>query len=129
MLCFAGLHKSLMHNKRIRVTAGKYQGECVKLWRVVGVAENLGTLAEIVWTGWFWLCSQIKCWQAVAVLPYATKWHAARCPSVRKSLTKAIRLGFCRLVSIISKSGWPLFEKKVSFATRCADWRPQVHGS
>ncbi|KAK9995076.1 hypothetical protein SO802_024779 [Lithocarpus litseifolius] len=39
---------SLMHNKRIRVTAGKYQGECVKLWRVVGVAENLGTLAEIV---------------------------------------------------------------------------------
>nr|POE58289.1 hypothetical protein CFP56_05234 [Quercus suber] len=43
-----GLHKSLMHNKRIRVTAGKYQGKCVKLWRVVGAADNLGTLAEIV---------------------------------------------------------------------------------
>ena len=48
MLCFAGLHKSLMHNKQIRVTAGKYQGRCFKLWRVVGVADNLGTLAEIV---------------------------------------------------------------------------------
>ncbi|KAF3961344.1 hypothetical protein CMV_014032 [Castanea mollissima] len=42
------LHKSLMHNKRIKVTAGKYQRKCVKLWRVVGAADNLGTLAEIV---------------------------------------------------------------------------------
>ena len=40
---------------------------------------------------------------------------------VRKALTKAIMLGFCRLVSIISKSGGTPFEKKVSLATSCAD--------
>ena len=49
--------------------------------------------------------------------------------TVRKALTKAIQLGFCRLVSIISMSGGPIFEKKVSLATCCADYRPQVHGS
>ena len=48
MLCFASMQKSLMHNKQIRVTAGKYQGRFVKLWRVVGIADNLGTLADSV---------------------------------------------------------------------------------
>ena len=41
--------------------------------------------------------------------------------TVRKALTKAIQLGFCRLISIISMSGGPIFEKKVSLATSCAD--------
>ena len=41
--------------------------------------------------------------------------------TVLKALTKAIQLGFCRLVSIISMSGGPIFEKKVSLATSCAD--------
>ncbi|KAF3947040.1 hypothetical protein CMV_026773 [Castanea mollissima] len=41
--------------------------------------------------------------------------------TVRKALTKAIQPCFCRLVSIISMSGGPIFEKKVSLATCCAD--------
>ena len=41
--------------------------------------------------------------------------------TVLKALTKAIQLGFCRLFSIISMSGGPIFEKKVSLATSCAD--------
>ena len=39
MLCFAGMQKSLMHNKQIRVTAGKYQGKRVQLWSAVGEAD------------------------------------------------------------------------------------------
>jgi len=45
MLCFAGMQKSLMYNRQIRVTAGKYKGKRVQLWRAVGVAVYLGTLA------------------------------------------------------------------------------------
>ena len=41
MLCFAGMHKSLMHNSKIRVTAGKYQD------KVSSVANYCGTLAEM----------------------------------------------------------------------------------
>ena len=39
------MQKSLMHNKQIRVTAGKYQGKRVQLWRAIGVADYCGTLA------------------------------------------------------------------------------------
>ena len=45
MLCFAGMQKSLIHNRQIRVTAGKYQGKRVQLWRAIGVADYCGTLA------------------------------------------------------------------------------------
>ena len=43
----------------------------------------------MVWMGWFWLCNQIVRWQAVAVLPYATKWHAARSDAQLFSLVSA----------------------------------------
>ena len=43
-------------------------------------------------------------WQAVAVLPYATKWHAAICLTVQKALAKAIKLDFCRLISTKSRA-------------------------
>ena len=36
---FAGMHKSLMHNRQIRVTAGKYQGKSFQLWRAIGVVD------------------------------------------------------------------------------------------
>ena len=47
MLCFVGMYKSLIDNRHIGVTARKYHAECVQLWRVVGVADNLGTLADV----------------------------------------------------------------------------------
>ena len=85
MLCFAGMQKPLLHIRQIRVTAGKYKGKCIQFWGVVDVVDSWGTLAEMVWMGWFWLWSQIMWWQAVAVLPYATKWHVARCLTVQKA--------------------------------------------
>jgi hypothetical protein len=43
--------------------------------------------------------------QAVAVLPYTTKWHATRCPVVQKALTKAMQIGPFRLIVLISSRG------------------------
>ena len=107
---------SLLHIRQIRVTAGKYQGKCIQLWRVVDVVDNWGTLAEMVWMGRFWLWSQIMWSQAVAVLPYAsyaTKWHVARCLAVQKALTEAIHLDFCRLISTIFRVEDLFLRKKV----------------
>ena len=58
-------------------------------------------------------------WQAVVILPYATKRHAARCLTVQKALTVAIQLDFCILFSTN-------LERRASFNV---PWRrPQVHG-
>ena len=66
------------------------------------IADSWGTLAERVWIGGFTyvtkLCVDGKFLQAVAVLPYAIKWHTNRCPAVQKASTKAMQISLCRLI-------------------------------
>ena len=77
-LCFAGMYKSLMHNRQIKETAGKYQGRSVQLWRVLGVADYGGTLAEMVWMRWFWLSMQPNVMQ-LDQMPSYTTWFLQNC--------------------------------------------------
>ena len=91
MLCFVGMHKSLVDSRNIRVTARKYQVECVQLWRVIGVADNLGTLANM--EGGFCYVAK-SCVASCYFSSISTKWHATRCLAFRKALTKAIQLEY-----------------------------------
>ena len=91
MLCFVGIHKSLVDSRNIGVTARKYQVECVQLWRVVGVANNLGTLVDM--EGGF--CNVARsCTTSSYFSSIPTKWLATRCLAFRKAFTKAIQLEF-----------------------------------
>jgi len=83
MLCFVGMYKSLVDRKNIGVTTRKYQVECVQLWSAVGVANNLGTLADM--EGGF--CKVAKsCAASCYISSISTKWHATRCLACRKAL-------------------------------------------
>ncbi len=51
------------------------------------------------------LCVDRKFLQAVVVLSYASKWRATRWPAFQKTSTKAMQIGLCRLLVLITSRG------------------------
>ena len=84
----------MMYRWWIKVTAGEYQRKCL-------VVEGHQP-AEMLQMGWFFPVQQnhVLTGKVSAGCSYAiSNRMAARCQAVRKTLIKAIELGFCRLVS------------------------------